>query len=587
MEAGHGEALPTNARSIPFAHIMHLDSLTQIPASTRFPNAPRKAGFLALPAFPISWAPGLLALATMAASPDITIAESPALSWGYDDSRQVSDTPATAVLAVDAGGFHNLAIRLDGSLTAWGDDSSGQVSGTPVGTFLTVAAGGFHSVALRTDGSLVSWGSDDHRLVSDTPASGAYSTIAAGIAHTVALRTDGALVVWGDDSFGQVGATPTGVFSSVSAGGQHNVAIRPDGSLVSWGDDTFGQVTGTPDQPVLAVAAGDFHSVAILTDGTLVSWGDDAFGQVSGTPPGTFSAVAAGAFHSLAISTDGSLVSWGDDTQGQVSSTPTTAGFTDVSAGGFHSVALINANRPPVARCRNVIVAAGDRCEAEASINDGSFDPDDGDTLTLIQSPAGPYALGETVVTLIATDRHGASSECQAMVTVFDNTPPLLGPCPANRAVNAVTPAGVIVTFAEPTAFDECSTVIVRCEPPSGSRFAIGTTTVTCTAVDGAGLTSSCTFTVRVRGAAEQMAELIAMVNRLNHGKGNLRTALLAKLGALHTILHPQHRPSAGLRLEAFINLARAQRGKQLLTADQADALIRHATRVRAVLDCP
>ncbi|MHB9005347.1 MAG: HYR domain-containing protein [Limisphaerales bacterium] len=499
----------------------------------------------------------------------------------------MSDTPVTAVLAVDGGGFHSLAIRLDGSLTSWGDDSYGQVSGMPVGTFLAVAAGGFHSVALRTDGSLVSWGSDDHQLVSHTPASGTYSTIAAGIAHTVALRTDGTLVVWGDDSFGQVGGTPSGVFSIISAGGQHNVAVRPDGSLVSWGNDTFGQVTGTPDQTVRTAAAGDFHSVAILTDGTLVSWGDDAFGQVSGTPPGTFSAVAAGAFHSLAISTDGSLVSWGDDTQGQVSFTPTAGAFTDVAAGGFHSVALINANRPPVARCRKVIVAAGDRCEAEASIDDGSFDPDDGDTLTLTQSPAGPYPLGETVVTLIATDRHGVSSECQGTVTVCDNTPPLLGPCPADRVVNAVSPAGAIVTFAEPSAFDECSAVSVTCEPPSGSRFAIGTTTVTCTAVDGAGLTSSCTFTVRVRGAAEQLAELIAMVNQLNHGKGNLRTALLAKLGALHAILHPQHRPTAGLRLEAFINLARAQRGKQLLTADQADELIRHATRVRAVLGCP
>lgn len=83
-----------------------------------------------------------------------------------------------------------------------------------------------------------------------------------------------------------------------------------------------------------------------------------------------------------------------------------------------------NVNQPPVAVCQNVTVLAGPTCTATASIDNGSFDPDPGDTITLSQSPAGPYPLGNTTVTLTVTDSHGAMSSCTAVVTVVDQTPP-------------------------------------------------------------------------------------------------------------------------------------------------------------------
>jgi probable HAF family extracellular repeat protein len=80
-------------------------------------------------------------------------------------------------------------------------------------------------------------------------------------------------------------------------------------------------------------------------------------------------------------------------------------------------------NKPPVAVCQNVTVTAGLNCTASASINNGSYDPD-GDSITLARSPAGPYPLGNTSVSLIVTDSNGASSQCTGMVTVIDKTPP-------------------------------------------------------------------------------------------------------------------------------------------------------------------
>src|SRR5205823_3608950 len=41
--------------------------------------------------------------------------------------------------------------------------------------------------------------------------------------------------------------------------------------------------------------------------------------------------------------------------------------------------------------------------------------------------------------------------------------------------------------------------VTVQCAPPSGSTFPLGTTTVTCTAIDAHGNTATATFTVKVQ----------------------------------------------------------------------------------------
>jgi len=80
-------------------------------------------------------------------------------------------------------------------------------------------------------------------------------------------------------------------------------------------------------------------------------------------------------------------------------------------------------NQVPVAKAKDMTVPAGPDCKANASVDDGSFDPD-GDPLVITQSPAGPYPLGTTSVQLTVTDSHGASSQTTATVTVVDSTGP-------------------------------------------------------------------------------------------------------------------------------------------------------------------
>lgn len=96
-----------------------------------------------------------------------------------------------------------------------------------------------------------------------------------------------------------------------------------------------------------------------------------------------------------------------------------------------HEYTDISANQPPVALCQDVTVEAGPGCEADASIDGGSFDPD-GDPIMITQDPAGPYPLGDTLVTLTVNDGL-ADDTCTATVTVEDTMPPVI-------AVAAVEP---------------------------------------------------------------------------------------------------------------------------------------------------
>ncbi|MFY9574681.1 MAG: DUF4394 domain-containing protein [Blastocatellia bacterium] len=91
------------------------------------------------------------------------------------------------------------------------------------------------------------------------------------------------------------------------------------------------------------------------------------------------------------------------------------------------------------------------------------------------------------------------TSNCTFTVRVNDTQPASIT-CPANISVAASATCPITnsvgVTFPPPTASDNCPGVTVVCNPPSGSIFPVGTTTVTCTATDATGNTATCSFTI-------------------------------------------------------------------------------------------
>jgi len=91
----------------------------------------------------------------------------------------------------------------------------------------------------------------------------------------------------------------------------------------------------------------------------------------------------------------------------------------------------------------------------------------------------------------------GSTTGTIRMTSVRPPTPVALN-CSSNLTVATTSATGAVVTFAS-SASGGCSPPpTVVCNPPSGSTFPVGLTTVTCTAGDICGQAAECSFTVTV-----------------------------------------------------------------------------------------
>jgi WD40 repeat protein len=162
-----------------------------------------------------------------------------------------------------------------------------------------------------------------------------------------------------------------------------------------------------------------------------------------------------------------------------------------------------------------------------------------------------------------------------------DTTAPTLV-VPSDITKDATGPGGAVVSYSVSASDDVDSSPSVSCAPPSGSLFAIGVTTVACTAEDAAGNEANASFQIRVRGAAEQLVDLIALVE--SYGLGKLGTSLRDKLVTVQRFLAAGKPRQAEENLATFISQVEAQRGKGL-TAGQADALLTAARRISDVIE--
>jgi hypothetical protein len=129
--------------------------------------------------------------------------------------------------------------------------------------------------------------------------------------------------------------------------------------------------------------------------------------------------------------------------------------------------------------------------------------------------------------------------------------------------------------------------VTVTCQPASGSTFPIGTTLVTCTASDGVNSAVSCTFTITVNGAAEQVGDLIGIVNALPKVPVTIKNGLASKLQAALNAYNANNIATACTAMQDFLNLVNAQAGKKQISTALANDLITAARRIRSVIGCP
>ena len=111
------------------------------------------------------------------------------------------------------------------------------------------------------------------------------------------------------------------------------------------------------------------------------------------------------------------------------------------------------------------------------------------------QNAGTTFAIGTTTVWVTAIDIVGNTTTKFFTITVRDTTPPAIVSVSPNLTVEATSPAGATVNYAAAVATDAVGPVTISYSKSSGSKFAIGTTTVTVTAKDAYGNTSTASFT--------------------------------------------------------------------------------------------
>ncbi len=135
----------------------------------------------------------------------------------------------------------------------------------------------------------------------------------------------------------------------------------------------------------------------------------------------------------------------------------------------------------------------------------------EGNTYTLVNFGSTNFAAADFTHSGLPAGMKGVFTLGAGVLqfTVLDTTAPALT-LPADITVEAEGPGGAVVTYTA-TADDAVSgNVAVNLNIPSGSVFAVGTTTVTATATDAAGNTASGSFTVTVRDTTKPQLTLPA-----------------------------------------------------------------------------
>lgn len=180
-----------------------------------------------------------------------------------------------------------------------------------------------------------------------------------------------------------------------------------------------------------------------------------------------------------------------------------------------------------------------------------------------------------------ATGWHSIGTAVMAFRTyvVTDSTPPVIT-APSSVTADATSAAGATVAYSVSATDETDGAVAATCTPASGSAFAIGTTTVTCSATDAAGNAAAVSFTVTVRGAAEQLASLRTAVTGAGPGK-----SLAAKVAAVQAAVAGGDRLVACSALRSLALELRAQSGKSI-SAATASSLLADVARIGAVLGC-
>jgi hypothetical protein len=196
----------------------------------------------------------------------------------------------------------------------------------------------------------------------------------------------------------------------------------------------------------------------------------------------------------------------------QVNCSVTDSG--NLTTSGFFAVSVQDTTKPVIASHGDVTAEATGPDGVNVSYTSpGTTDAVDGPgSANCLPASDTKFALGDTTVTCNATDAAGNQAiPTTFKVTVADTTKPELS-LPANITKEATGPNGAAVSFNATASDAVDGNVDVTCDPASGSTFALGTTTVDCSATDAANNTATGSFTVKVQDTTKPELSLPANI---------------------------------------------------------------------------
>lgn len=176
-------------------------------------------------------------------------------------------------------------------------------------------------------------------------------------------------------------------------------------------------------------------------------------------------------------------------------------GTYDTSGASFTlhvNAAPVTNTKPALTLPANITEEATGASGAAVSYTATANDKEDG-ALTPDCSPksGSTFPVGSTTVNCSVTDSGNLSASDSFNVTVQDKTGPVLE-LPADITEEATSANGAVVNFTATASDLVDGSVSVSCSPDSGT-FALGTTTVNCSATDKAGNESTGSFSVKVQ----------------------------------------------------------------------------------------
>ena len=169
---------------------------------------------------------------------------------------------------------------------------------------------------------------------------------------------------------------------------------------------------------------------------------------------------------------------------------------SNLTASGSFTITVADTTAPVVTTPANITVEASG---TTTSVNLGTASATDLVDGSIVPSPdnPGPFSVGVHTITWSATDTANNTGSATQIVTITDTGAPVLT-LPANMTVEADAASGATVSYTVSASDIVDGVLTPACTPASGSTFALGTTSVSCSVTDSASLTTSGGFNISV-----------------------------------------------------------------------------------------